>query len=107
MRLKRKLPGYTSIRVTSADIPSVLQACNQANIEITRVIWDSDLSVILSLKNIDFCKARKIIEKRGGTCEHFHRLGFMWILNQIRRRSLFLFAIGVFFTLTVWIPSRI
>lgn len=103
----KSLSSIFRFRLTSADIPGALRRLADSEIFLYDVVWEDDLSVLLTVSRKQWYKTQLILEKRGDRCEAVGQTGLYWQLLAIKRRWLLLAGILLLFALTLWIPSRI
>ncbi len=107
MGIWRSLAGVIRIRITGADIPASLKLLTDRDVLLDDIVYISDLTAEVTLKNSDYSRAEKLLKKHGDSCVPASRWGLYWTVYYAKSRMVLLSGILILMFLTVYIPTRI
>lgn len=107
MNFWSSLSGMVEVQLTSADPAGALVAINQADIEIFHAYSESELTICLSVRRMDFGRLRRLAKKRGESAQILRRDGVYWSVRKLICRPVLLVGLMALFALTLYLPSRI
>lgn len=107
MREFTSLSGFIAVKLTSADIPSLLQSLTRNNIILFRVQQDKPLSVIVWVRRNALHNLRNIAKKRGAELTVIKRNGIYWVWKSLIRRPVLIIGMVCILFLSWFIPTRV
>lgn len=107
MNIWKSLDGMVEAEMTSAEIPSALDAANARGIALYDVRTVSDLTARFRLRRRDYGTLAALSEKRGDTLRLRRRLGVYWIAKGLLSRPMLLSGLAVFIAAALFLPTRI
>ena len=107
MDLWRSLTGMITAQVTSADPAGVLTEIHKRDIELEKVQFVDELTVLFTFRRSDLKWIRQITDKRGDDFSILDRSGLYWRMRSLLKRKVLLAGVLFFVLLTVFLPTRI
>lgn len=99
--------GRISVQLTGADISGSYKALNDRNIPLYCLVQEDELTACFQVDHKDYDELRFIARKRGDRVKVLGRLGPVWLVKELLRRSVILCGLVVFFFAVAFIPGRI
>lgn len=107
MGIWRSIAGTISIRITGADIPGTIKQITEYGIQLSDVVYISELTVTAAVHRKDFARVRSLLASRGDSCEISSKWGVVWSILQIQKRPVLVLGLLILMILTLYIPSRV
>ena len=101
------LSGFITVKLTGADIPSLLYRFTKNGILLFRIQRKNDLTVYVLVRRTDYRNLKIIAQNQGADIEIIHKTGFYWIWNSVVRRPLMILGITLVLLLSWFIPTRV
>lgn len=107
MDLWRSLTGMITAQVTSADPAGVLTEIHKRDIELEKVRFVDELTLLFTFRRSDLKRIRQITDKRGDDISILGRNGIYWRMRSLLKRKVLLAGVLFFVLLTAFLPTRI
>ena len=99
--------GFLEVELTSAEPESALAAINQENIMIQQLLRIDDLSCSFRISSASYGKLTYLLKKRGDSLKVNRKVGQVWLLSDIARRSVLLTGIVLLLATCLFLPTRV
>lgn len=106
MDIWQSLGGQIMLRITSADIPSVLSALADTGVDIHNVHYENDLEVLLTIPRKHTIKAENKLRAKNCDYSIEGRAGKYWVILGLKNRYILLTFLVLLIFLSFWIPSK-
>ena len=107
MKQFTSLSGFLTVKLTGADIPSLLQRFTKDGILLNHIQRENDLTVHVWIRRIDYSKLHAIAENQGAETMILRRTGIYWILSSAIRRPIMIAGIALILLLSWFAPTRV
>lgn len=103
----KKLSGFLTLEITSADPEKTLDFLTQKNISFSQVIKKCDLTYQIRITRKEYSKLNTLLNPRGDRIRILGKSGLYWDLTQLFRRPFLLLTFLLLLLLSIYLPGRI
>lgn len=107
MSFWNSVDGMVTVELTGADPGKSLQAINERNIRLQRVVWAGELTVRFRCSGRSSKEVAAICQKRGDTIRFSEYSGLLPLGKNLLRRPILSGGMVLFFALTMLLPTRV
>lgn len=107
MNIWQSIAGCLEIRITSADVPGILENLANAGIRVHRIQFQDDLTVTVIIGRSAYPFLKTHAEKRGDHLEIIRKKGLYWYLPAAKKRPVLLTGLVLFLLASFYLPTRV
>lgn len=107
MKQFRPISGFITVKLTGADIPSLLQRFAKEGILLFHIQRENDLIVYVWVRRSDYQKLKVIAGNHGADVAATGRSGIYWIFSSFIRRPILVAGISILLVLSWFVPTRV
>lgn len=99
--------SLTEVKITAADIPSLLKEMNREHVRLYNMLPEENLSITCRIPFSSMNKLRRICKKQGAELEVIRRAGYLSLCRAVRRNGAALAGLTLILLLFLFLPTRI
>ncbi len=107
MNMMEPMAGVVEFKIVTADIPGLLHALEEADIELLSAVDTDDLTLQGSVYAGSYDALCRLTRRRGEELHKLRQRGILFFFQHLRRRMVLTATVALLAILTIFIPTRI
>ena len=107
MNIWRSLEGQVEVELLTADSSGALDAIARADIPLTRIFPEKELTISFQIQRSQLGKLSKLVKKRGEKLTVLRNIGLYFHLRRFFHRRLLSVGLALLTVITLLLPTRI
>ena len=107
MNLFRSISGTVRVRITCADIPSLLYAAGKQGIALSNLVYVDELNICTILDRSDLTALKKLVASKGAELAVEQKAGLFWRIISLKKRPVLIGGFLLLLFLSCYLPGKI